>query len=71
MAPAAMLDFRALERRLTTFRSGNVKKIKEDNVMDHLKSRNGCSGGCTRGVFGSCTIKQKVLVIVKSCSGGI
>ena len=48
MGAAAMLDFRALERRWRSGIFGNVKKFKRDNVLDHLKSKNGCSGGAPR-----------------------
>ena len=51
MATAAMLDFRALGRRWPSGISGNVKKFKGDNVLDHLKSKNGCSGGGAPRVF--------------------
>ena len=51
MGTAAMLDFRALGRRWPSGISGNVKKFKGDNVLDHLKSKNGCSGGVHLGCF--------------------
>ena len=54
MIAVALLDFRALECRWTIFRIWNIKKIKKDNVLDHLKSRNGCSG-LHQGYFGTCT----------------
>ena len=43
MGMAAMLDFRALGRRWPSGISGNG-----DNVLYHLKSKNGCSGGAPR-----------------------
>ena len=55
-----MLDSWALGRRWPSRISGNVKKSKEDDVLGHLKSKNGCSGRGAPRVFLAPILKAEI-----------